>query len=79
MTRENDKSGWMIETANTEWWDGKQAGLNARFTKDPNGAIVFADKGSAERARCYLLEPIMHLLRSTEHLWPTAPAPSENG
>lgn len=71
---EKDKSGWMIETANQEWWDGKKPGLNAKFTKDPNSAIVFADFGSAEIARCYLLEPIATLLRCTEHSWPEVKA-----
>lgn len=69
-----DKTGWMIETANQEWWDGKKPGAQAQFTKDPNGAIVFADFDSAEIARFYLLEPLAKLLRCTEHAWPEVKA-----
>lgn len=73
---EKDETGWLIENANQEWWDGKQTGIRAKFTKDSYYAIRFARSGDAEIARCYLLEPITHLLRVTEHMWPATKAES---
>lgn len=69
MTEKNE-SGWLIENARQEWWDGKRGGVAANFIKDANYAMRFAREHDAEIARCYLLEPITHLLRCTEHTWP---------
>jgi hypothetical protein len=60
---------WLIESGAQKWWDGRQAGSKAYFTADPNEALRFARFEDAECARCWLLEPIQHLLRSTEHVW----------
>ena len=73
---EKDESGWLIENARQEWWDGKRGGSLANFTKDHNYAMRFARFGDAEIARCYLLEPISHLLRCTEHMWPVVKSES---
>jgi hypothetical protein len=70
--REREReSGWLIENARQEWWDGKRGGVAANFIKDASHAMRFAREHDAEIARCYLLEPITHLLRCTEHMWPT--------
>lgn len=65
-----DTHGWLIECGRQTWWDGRKPGLDAEFTSDPNEAIRFARFEDAELARCWLLEPIQHLLRATEHAWP---------
>lgn len=63
-----DKAFWVIETARKTYWDGHRTGVGAQFTEKIEGAIMFADFGSAEVARCWLLDPIYHTLRSVEHV-----------
>jgi hypothetical protein len=65
----HQKSRWLIETARQTWWDGRKTGLDAFFTPYPNEAIGFARFEDAEVARCWLLEPLMETLRSTEHIF----------
>lgn len=64
-----DETAWLIENGRQEWWDGRAAGSKAYFTKDHSEAMRFARFEDAERARCWLLEPIAAHLRSTEHVW----------
>lgn len=35
------ESFWIVETARTTYWDGRQAGRDAAFTPDINTAIKF--------------------------------------
>ena len=72
-----DETGWLIETGARTWWDGRQPGISATFTSDASEAIRFARFEDAERARCWLLEPIAKTLSSTEHLWQDVPERAE--
>lgn len=66
-------SFWVIETARTEYWDGRQTGERAVFTNKIADAVKFGDFSSAEVVRCWLLERQPGaggggaVLRSTEH------------
>ncbi len=62
------ETGWLIETANQTWWDGKSS-EKPYFTHDPSDAIRFARFEDAERAKYWLLRSQMDLVRSTEHAW----------
>lgn len=66
---EQRETAWLIENGRQEWWDGRVAGVYAVFTKDHSEAMRFARFEDAERARCWLLQPITAHLRSTEHVW----------
>jgi hypothetical protein len=68
-TAGRDETAWLIENGRQEWWTGRTVGDEAQFTSDPNDVIRFARYEDAETARCWLLWPICHLLRSTEHIW----------
>lgn len=63
--------GWLIETAQSTYWDGKQIGDDACFVRDANEACRFARFEDAEVARCWLLEKLQraHRLRSAEHIF----------
>lgn len=73
-----DKSFWVIESARTTYWDGKQVDTTAHFTPQIADAIKFADFQSAETVRCWLLEKVggSQILRSTEHMILPADAPT---
>lgn len=63
-------SFWVVENANSEYWDGRHSSDarvgNPVFTGKIGEALKFASYDDAERARCWLLLPIGHLLRSAE-------------
>ena len=70
-----DEVAWLVENGRLEWWTGKKAGSDAEFTNKIDDAMRFSRAEDAERARCYLLEPIARHLRSTEHMWCAKPEP----
>jgi hypothetical protein len=64
------KSFWVIETANTTYWDGRAIKDEAFFTSRIDDAIKFYDFASAEVIRCWLIEINGgDRLRSTEHMY----------
>lgn len=67
-------SFWVVETARTTYWDGKQRGHEAYFTPEIGDAMKFYSHDDAERARCWLLQPYMSTLRSVEHMFVEMPA-----
>ena len=69
-----EEKGWLIETARTTYWDGRQIGDDAVFVSDPNAAVRFARFEDAEIVRCWLLEKIQtpQRLRSSEHIFMAA-------
>lgn len=63
--------GWLIETAQNTYWDGKQTGDDANFVASANDAVRFAQFEDAEVVRCWLLEKVNRAqrLRSAEHVF----------
>lgn len=61
------KTFWVIETAQTTYWDGRDVKEKTRFVYDIDEAVKFYDFESAELVRCWLLEEGAHRLRSAEH------------
>ncbi len=63
--------GWLIETAQNTYWDGRQIGDDACFVRDANEACRFARFEDAEVVRCWLLEKLQRAqrLRSAEHIF----------
>lgn len=63
--------GWLIETAQNTYWDGKQTGDDANFVAIANDAVRFARFEDAEVVRCWLLEKVNRAqrLRSAEHVF----------
>lgn len=64
-----DKTGFMIEQANGEWWTGTGLGLMAEFTRDPANGIIFSDRRSADEIVYRLHNETMRFLRVVEHSW----------
>ena len=61
------ETGWVIETARTEYWEGRQPDA---FSPSHEQAMRFARFEDAERARIYLVDKkIGPHCRSVEHLW----------
>lgn len=67
MKQRTDGTFWVIETARTEYWDGRKGGTAAGFTPKIKDAAKFYDEASAEVVRCWMLEGVAHTLRSVEH------------
>lgn len=67
-------SFWVVETARTTYWDGRQAGREVCYTPDISEAMKFHSFDDADRARCWLLRPYQETLRSVEHMFVEPPA-----
>lgn len=66
-----DESGWLIETAQNTYWDGRQTGDDAVFLPNANEAVRFSRQQDAEVVRCWLLEKTgrSQRLRTAEHMF----------
>lgn len=61
-----DGTFWVIETARHEYWDGKGDNRHS-FTGDIDKAVKFYSEYDGEVIRCYILEDMCPLLRTTAH------------
>lgn len=66
----NDKTGWLIETGDHKYWDGRAADGTA-FTSEHLEAVRFARKEDADRIINWLLEKHRVFLVAREHSWMT--------
>lgn len=60
---------WVIETARTTYWDGKDIREKAYFTGNIHEAIKFYDFQSAENVRLWLLDMDGQRLKAVEHAY----------
>ena len=65
---QKDETGWLIETANTTYWDGH--GLEPmNFTENHANAVRFARRIDAEIVISWLLGKYQFALRAVDHSW----------
>ena len=65
MARE---TGWMIETGDHKYWNGKRANADG-FTHDPNDAVRFARFEDGERVIHWLMREFHVFLVTRQHVW----------
>ncbi len=63
-----EETGWLIETGDHKYWNGKRADQNG-FTHDPNDAVRFARFEDGERVIHWLMEKFNVFLVTREHVW----------
>ena len=69
---------WVIETARTTYWDGKDTRERAYFTHNIHEAIKFYDFESAENVRIWLLDMDGQRLKVVEHAYITPQKSKDN-
>lgn len=68
MTTEQGECGWLIETGDHKYWDGRYADQDG-FTGDANEAVRFARRIDADRVIYWLLSKYSVFLCAREHKW----------
>lgn len=63
-----DQLGWLIETGDHQYWNGKKANSDG-FTHDPNDAVRFARFEDSERVIHWLMSEYRVFLVSRQHSW----------
>lgn len=63
-----DQLGWLIETGDHKYWDGRKAN-DGGFTDDPNDAVRFARFEDSERVIHWLMRAWSVFLVSRQHSW----------
>jgi hypothetical protein len=66
--RPKEESGWLIETGDHKYWNGRHANQGA-FTHDPNDAVRFARFEDGERIVHWLMKDYSVFLATRQHAW----------
>lgn|SRR5258708_3892763 len=64
----NDEAGWLIETGDHKYWNGKHANADG-FTSDANDAVRFSRFEDSERVIYWLMQDYKVFLVSRQHMW----------